>query len=848
MQKGNISEIISLFRKERTSRPILLLGAGASFKSGIPMAADAFLKIAKASYKVNEQGEHWRNFERVKTSDWLPYVKKQKWYKEVEDDLSQAFPLAVENLLTPKAFRKEFLLNILESDVPISEGYYYLAEILKRNLCWNVLTTNFDSLILKAFNEKASTKRIIEINKTIGDINGFQIYGQKQIVYLHGALEYYTDRVENSEIKKLDERLVSKLRPCLENGPLVVIGYRGAEASVMKNLLLEGAVDSNNYPLGIYWCNYNNEQPHKFVNELAETVGNNFKIVNIDGFDELMEQMHKNLKGEYYLQEEIQINIESELPFDEKILLEKTYDDLDENLIKVTLKKYFEKLTISSFSSDKYIEFLLSEKFLVKKDGILHPTNAFFLMFGKNIESVFPYVLLKFEMDKLSRSVFEGNLVEQYNNLMEFFDSEDINPYIRIKKEHKSIESVAYKPKALRELLVNMIVHRDYSISEYSKIEYITGEEISFTTIGGLPEKVINNVDLDQDGFFEPVRGLSSIRNKLIADVFFGIDVMDKLGTGMPQVKEEMRENSGEARFQVLQHNKFLKCTLLQARQSNPKIDNIADPLVNSELYITNLLPFGLLPDSVYEFPIYQDISNSTLKNSIPRKDYIPQFINDTNENVLNKKLISFADLEFFQEEFKNLVDFKNRKKIELKEYMNEENSRRRLVWLVLKHFENYLKEFKDDALVVDYKNKKAYFELISGVENKISYVSRLNRKATRAVVKRRETKTRVFHENEGIVFGLEYLADQFLLSIKPIYMFTQKDGKTPLQSYLRSRYSTSRMKFDRNKNVDDDLHFWLKYLSKGKRSINIGGNDVDNLIIDAKYLENEVLVGENLH
>ena len=44
---------------------------------------------------------------------------------------------------------------------------------------------------------------------------------------------------------------------------------------------------------------------------------------------------------------------------------------------------------------------------------------------------------------------------------------------------------------------------------------------------------------------------------------------------------------------------------------------------------------------------------------------------------------------------------------------------------------------------------------------------------------------------------------------------------------------------------VDDDLHFWLKFLSRGKSSLNIGGNDVDNLILDVKYLENEVVVVE---
>jgi hypothetical protein len=48
-------------------------------------------------------------------------------------------------------------------------------------------------------------------------------------------------------------------------------------------------------------------------------------------------------------------------------------------------------------------------------------------------------------------------------------------------------------------------------------------------------------------------------------------------------------------------------------------------------------------------------------------------------------------------------------------------------------------------------------------------------------------------------------------------------------------------MKFDRNKNVDDDLTFWGRYLSTGQATISLGGVDVDDLIIDAAFLTIEV-------
>ena len=54
MNIGSVPEIVSLFRSSNELRPILFLGAGASFRSGVPLAADAVVRIAKASYAKTE--------------------------------------------------------------------------------------------------------------------------------------------------------------------------------------------------------------------------------------------------------------------------------------------------------------------------------------------------------------------------------------------------------------------------------------------------------------------------------------------------------------------------------------------------------------------------------------------------------------------------------------------------------------------------------------------------------------------------------------------------------------------------------------------------------------------------
>jgi hypothetical protein len=730
---------------------------------------------------------------------------------------------------------------MVRAKLPISKGYNSLADIVYRQLCCLILTTNFDTLIADSIRDhKPIIPKPKEINRTKDDLSVFNQFHKCQIVYLHGAVEYYTDRILEEETNELNSELIRLLRPSLSSCPLIVIGYRGAEKSIMIDLLRNGVEESNQYRNGIYWCGLKDESLNDHVSTLAEKIGTNFKHIEIEGFDELMTRINDELNEEYCLSEPTSELPITEVEFEDKLVDGKWYEDLDENLIKNVLTKYFERLITAKVEPSQYKDWLFGQYFLIKKDDRLIPTTACFLIFGKDVTNTFTYVKTLLEIDDKDRIVFDGNLIEQYNKLIEFFDSRKYNPYLRIKKEKSSEERLAYSPRAITEMLTNMFVHRDYCIREFNKIKYYTGKEIQFITPGGLPRRVCNGVVFQEDLTFQPIRGLSDIRNRLIADIFFGLGSMDKAGSGMPDVIDFMAEHDGQALFRVLNNNTSLVCTLQQAIQTSPRINNIAKPVSKSELYITNLLPFKLLPTKIYLMPL-RPLTFRQILPLLPHSEILPVYITDIHDEVRNKKLISFVDLSIFEEYFNNIVDFDEIEEINVERFILDTDNQKRFSWLIIKHWEFYLYQFEKQGLFVDYKSKRAYFLLTEGRENKITYQSRMNRKATRAVVKRRETKRRTFHENEGISFRIDHLGKQWCISIKPIYMFTKKDGKTPMESYLRGKYSTSRFRFDRNKNVDDDLHFWLKFLSKGDSAINIGGIDVDDLMLDAKYVECEV-------
>jgi hypothetical protein len=290
--QASAKSLAALLRASNEIRPLLLLGAGASFRSGVPLAADAVKRIAKAAYIRTELGGKCHPAQ-VKMSQWMPWLTLQPWFIAGDDRLAENFPLAVQHLLRPDEFRREFLLEITQPTNGISAGYGVLADFMLRGLVWTILTTNFDPCLPEALRQKEPhLKHVGQVNKAENDFAEFNVMSRRQIVWLHGSAEHYTDRNLPDEVAHLDADLVTRLRPLVNDSPLIVIGYRGSEPSVMDDLLYAGVTPSLKYRQGIYWCRRTGETLHPNVERLAAAIGGNFHLVDIDGFDELMAALY----------------------------------------------------------------------------------------------------------------------------------------------------------------------------------------------------------------------------------------------------------------------------------------------------------------------------------------------------------------------------------------------------------------------------------------------------------------------------------------------------------------------------------------------------------------------------
>lgn len=128
-----------------------------------------------------------------------------------------------------------------------------------------------------------------------------------------------------------------------------------------------------------------------------------------------------------------------------------------------------------------------------------------------------------------NRAELSGSLLSQVEGSYEFIDMHN-----HIRAEFKGLERIDirdYPPEAVREALLNAVVHRDYSFS--STLIRIFDDRIEFVNIGGL----VKGISYD-----DIMLGISLLRNKKLADIFYRLNFIETYGTGIMKMMSSYEE------------------------------------------------------------------------------------------------------------------------------------------------------------------------------------------------------------------------------------------------------------------------------------------------------------------
>lgn len=137
------------------------------------------------------------------------------------------------------------------------------------------------------------------------------------------------------------------------------------------------------------------------------------------------------------------------------------------------------------------------------------------------------------------RKEFSGSLFKQ---MEEAYDYIDFHNQIRSTFEKlRRIDERDYPEAALREALLNSLVHREYSYRASTLIS-IYADRIEFTSIGGLVTGVTKN---------DVLMGISVCRNAKLANIFYRLELIEAYGTGMLKIMNAYEGSGRKPRIDI---------------------------------------------------------------------------------------------------------------------------------------------------------------------------------------------------------------------------------------------------------------------------------------------------------
>jgi tetratricopeptide (TPR) repeat protein len=229
-------------REDGSSNYSLLLGAGASVTSGIK-SAENLIDLWLA--------ELYERFQMKESSD-LKSIKEyfekchSAWYNPIHP-----YSSLFEKKYDLPSQRRRFVEQEVDGKLP-SIGYAYLTSLVDQNYFNTIFTTNFDDLLSESFYQFSNRRPIICAHDS--SVHSISITSKRpKIVKLHG--DYLFDDIKSTvkETESLEQNTKDKLVEFCKDYGLIVIGYSGADRSVMD--VLDFLCKQEFYlKNGIYWC------------------------------------------------------------------------------------------------------------------------------------------------------------------------------------------------------------------------------------------------------------------------------------------------------------------------------------------------------------------------------------------------------------------------------------------------------------------------------------------------------------------------------------------------------------------------------------------------------------------
>ncbi len=205
------------------------------------------------------------------------------------------------------------------------------------------------------------------------------------------------------------------------------------------------------------------------------------------------------------------------------------------------------------------------------------------------------------------RREFTGSLFQQMEDLYAYLDLHN-----QTKATFEGLyrtDTRDYPEEALREALMNSLVHRDYSFSA-STLVSIYEDRIEFVSVGGLPIGItLEDIML----------GLSVCRNPKLAAIFYRLQLIEAYGTGMPKIMRAYADTGLKPKIEVT--NNAFKITLPNRNVAKMTDTALSEPKSTEERILALIVQNGHVVRSDVDqlLDVSQTTANRILKRMVAK-------------------------------------------------------------------------------------------------------------------------------------------------------------------------------------------------------------------------------------
>ena len=263
--------------------------------------------------------------------------------------------------------------------------------------------------------------------------------------------------------------------------------------------------------------------------------------------------------------------------YEDEPVADSDISDIDMDLVSA----YCEKIGYPK-SADEYIR--QNKEFIVTKGGREEMSGAAILLFGKNPQRFFKRARVRFiryegteakvgaEMNVIKDVVFTGTILEMVQKSIEFVRSQ-VKEHTYLGSDGRFVTVPEYPEFVWKELIVNAIAHRDYSIKGTDIQIKMFDDHMVVESPGILPGIVrLNNM-----------RVVHFSRNPKIAEFLHEYDYVQEFGEGVDRMYREM-ETAGLPMPEYVSNAFMLNATIRNGASTELRDKNGEQNGANHEL------------------------------------------------------------------------------------------------------------------------------------------------------------------------------------------------------------------------------------------------------------------------